>query len=145
MSNFIFYLTSFAVILGVLVIVHEYGHYCVARWAGVKVLRFSVGFGRPIWSKRIGRDGTEWAIGVFPLGGYVKMLDERECDVAPEEWHRSFNRKSVWRRMAIVAAGPAANLVLAISTKGQRSGSSLRVDTASSNFETTAFAIFSLS
>ena len=114
MSNFFFYLTSFAVILGVLIIVHEYGHYCVARWAGVKVLRFSVGFGRPLWSKRIGRDGTEWAIGMFPLGGYVKMLDEREGEVAPEEWHRSFNRKSVWRRMAIVAAGPAANFVLAI-------------------------------
>ena len=114
MSNFLFYLAAFALILGVLIVVHEYGHYLVARWVGVKVLRFSVGFGRALWSKRIGRDGTEWALGMFPLGGYVKMLDEREGDVAPEELHRSFNRQSVWQRMAIVAAGPAANLLLAI-------------------------------
>ena len=114
MSNFLYYLAAFALVLGVLIIVHEYGHYLVARCAGVKVLRFSVGFGRVLWSKRIGRDGTEWAISLFPLGGYVKMLDEREGDVAPEELHRSFNRQSVWRRMAIVAAGPLANLVLAV-------------------------------
>ena len=114
MSNFLYYLAAFALVLGVLIIVHEYGHYLVARCAGVKVLRFSVGFGRVLWSKRIGRDGTEWAISLFPLGGYVKMLDEREGDVAPEELHRSFNQQSVWRRMAIVAAGPLANLVLAV-------------------------------
>ncbi|MBK7422692.1 MAG: RIP metalloprotease RseP [Propionivibrio sp.] len=114
MSNFLYYLAAFALILGVLIVVHEYGHYLVARRVGVKVLRFSVGFGRALISKRIGRDGTEWALGMFPLGGYVKMLDEREGDVAPEELHRSFNRQSVWRRMAIVAAGPAANLLLAI-------------------------------
>ncbi len=114
MSNFLYYLVAFALMLGVLIIVHEYGHYFVARRVGVKVLRFSVGFGRAVWSKRMGRDGTEWAIGMFPLGGYVKMLDEREGDVAPEELHRSFNRQSVWRRMAIVVAGPAANLLLAI-------------------------------
>ncbi len=114
MSNFLYYLAAFALVLGVLIIVHEYGHYLVARLAGVKVLRFSVGFGRALWSKQIGRDGTEWAIGMFPLGGYVKMLDEREGDVAPEELHRSFNRQSVWRRMAIVVAGPLANLLLAI-------------------------------
>lgn len=114
MSDFLYYLAAFALILGILIIVHEYGHYLVARWAGVKVLRFSVGFGRPVFLKRFGRDGTEWALGVFPLGGYVKMLDERECDVLPEEMHRSFNQQSVWRRMGIVAAGPVANLVLAI-------------------------------
>lgn len=114
MSNFLYYLVAFALILGVLIIVHEYGHYIVARSVGVKVLRFSVGFGRAVWSKRMGRDGTEWAIGMFPLGGYVKMLDEREGVVAPEELHRSFNRQSVWRRMAIVVAGPAANLLLAV-------------------------------
>lgn len=114
MSNFLFYAAAFALVLGVLIIAHEFGHYLVARCAGVKVLRFSVGFGRVFWSKRIGRDGTEWAIGLFPLGGYVKMLDEREGAVAPEELHRSFNRQSVWRRMAIVAAGPLANLLLAI-------------------------------
>ena len=114
MSNFLYYLAAFALVLGVLVIVHEYGHYLVARWVGVKVLRFSVGFGRALWSKRIGRDGTEWAIGIFPLGGYVKMLDEREGEVAAGELHRSFNRQRVWQRMLIVAAGPVANLVLAV-------------------------------
>jgi len=114
MSNFFYYLAAFALVLGVLIVVHEFGHYIVARCVGVKVLRFSVGFGRALWSRRIGRDGTEWAIGAFPLGGYVKMLDEREGPVAPEELHRSFNRQSVWRRMAIVAAGPVANLILAV-------------------------------
>ncbi len=114
MSNFLYYLVSFALVLGVLIVVHEYGHYRVARWVGVKVLRFSVGFGRAVWSKQIGKDGTEWAIGMFPLGGYVKMLDEREGDVRPEELHRSFNRQTVWRRMAIVVAGPTANLLLAV-------------------------------
>ena len=78
------------------------------------MLRFSVGFGRPLWSRKFGRDGTEWSIAMFPLGGYVKMLDEREGEVAPAEAHRSFNRQSVWWRMAIVAAGPFANLLLAV-------------------------------
>lgn len=114
MNDFLYYLVAFALALGTLIVVHEFGHYLVARWAGVKVLRFSVGFGRSIWSKTIGRDGTEWAIGIFPLGGYVKMLDEREGEVAPEEAHRAFNRQPVLRRMAIVAAGPLANFVLAI-------------------------------
>jgi regulator of sigma E protease len=112
-SNFLFYLGAFALVLGVLIVVHEYGHYRVARACGIKVLRFSVGFGKPLWQKRYGPDGTEWAIGVFPLGGYVKMLDEREGPVAPEEVHRAFNRQSVWRRIAVVAAGPFANFVLA--------------------------------
>ena len=114
MSNFIYYSAAFALVIGVLVFVHEFGHYFVARLLGVKVLRFSVGFGKALWSKKIGRDGTEWAIGVFPLGGYVKMLDEREGEVVPEELHRSFNRQTVWRRMAIVAAGPLTNLLLAV-------------------------------
>ena len=114
MSNFLYYLAAFALVLGVLIIVHEYGHYAVARLVGVKVLRFSVGFGPVLWSRRLGRDRTEWAVSLFPLGGYVKMLDETEGAVAPEEVHRSFNRQSVWRRMAIVAAGPVANLVLAV-------------------------------
>ncbi|HNH25093.1 MAG TPA: site-2 protease family protein, partial [Accumulibacter sp.] len=77
MNNFLFYLCAFALVLGVLIVFHEFGHYLVARWLGVKVLRFSIGFGRPIWSRRWGRDGTEWAIAAFPLGGYIKMLDER--------------------------------------------------------------------
>jgi len=109
------YLIPFAIALGVLILVHELGHYLVARWCGVKVLRFSIGFGRPLFVRKAGRDGTEWALSVFPLGGYVKMLDEREGDVAPEERHRAFNRKSVWRRFAIVAAGPLANFLLAIA------------------------------
>jgi regulator of sigma E protease len=113
MISFLYYLAAFALVLGVLIIFHELGHYFVARWAGVKVLRFSVGFGRTLFSRQIGIDNTEWAISVFPLGGYVKMLDENEGYVAPEEQHRSFNRQSVWRRMAIVVAGPAANLLLA--------------------------------
>ncbi|MFC5301207.1 RIP metalloprotease RseP [Azospira restricta] len=114
MSDFLYYLAAFAVVIGVLVVVHEYGHYAVARLCGVKVLRFSVGFGRAIWLRRFGADQTEWAIGLFPLGGYVKMLDEREAPVAAHELHRAFNRQSVWRRIAIVAAGPLANFLLAI-------------------------------
>jgi regulator of sigma E protease len=115
MSDFLFYATAFAVLLGVLIVVHEFGHYLVARLAGVKVVRFSVGFGRPLFLWRAGKDGTEWAIGAFPLGGYVRMLDESEGEVAPHEAHRSFNRQSVWKRMAIVVAGPLANLVLAVA------------------------------
>jgi regulator of sigma E protease len=108
------YLLPFAVGLGILIAVHEYGHYWVARRCGVKVLRFSIGFGRPLLRWRAGADATEWALGAFPLGGYVKMLDEREAPVAPHELHRAFNRQPVGRRMAIVAAGPFANLLLAI-------------------------------
>lgn len=107
-------LLAFAVVLGVLVVIHELGHYGVARLCGVKVLRFSVGFGKPLVSWSVGPDRTEWAIAAFPLGGYVKMLDEAEGEVAPEEAHRAFNRQPVWRRMAIVVAGPVANFVLAI-------------------------------
>jgi regulator of sigma E protease len=114
MSGFLHYLLAFAVVLGVLIIVHEFGHYLAARWAGVRVLRFSVGFGRPLLSRRFGRDGTEWTVAAFPLGGYVKMLDEREGEVSPDELPRSFNRQPVGHRMLIVAAGPAANFVLAI-------------------------------
>ena len=112
--NLLDYLLPFALALGVLILVHELGHYLVARWCGVKVLRFSIGFGKPLIVRRAGRDGTEWALAAFPLGGYVKMLDEREAAVAPEELHRTFNRQSVYRRFAIVAAGPLANFLLAI-------------------------------
>ncbi|HEY8568255.1 RIP metalloprotease RseP [Microbulbifer sp.] len=101
------------VALGVLVSFHEFGHFIVARWCGVKVLRFSVGFGRRLVS-RYDRHGTEFTLSAIPLGGYVKMLDEREGVVAPEELDRAFNRKSVWARMAIAAAGPIANFLLAI-------------------------------
>src|SRR5258708_9595731 len=105
---------AFAVTLGVLVVFHELGHYAVARLAGVKVLRFSVGFGRILWSRRVGNDRTEWALSAIPLGGYVKMADEREGHVALADVPRAFNRQSVWRRIPIVAAGPIANLLLAV-------------------------------
>jgi len=105
---------GFLVTLGVLVIFHELGHYVVARWCGVKVLRFSVGFGRVVAARRFGRDQTEWALSAIPLGGYVKMADEREGEVAPRDVERAFNRQSVWKRIAIVAAGPIANLLLAV-------------------------------
>ncbi|RCV89181.1 sigma E protease regulator RseP [Billgrantia montanilacus] len=101
------------VVLGLLVTFHEYGHYWVARRCGVRVLRFSVGFGKPIWS-RVDRNGTEFAIAAIPLGGYVKMLDEREAPVPDDQLDQAFNRKSVWQRIAIVAAGPLANFLLAI-------------------------------
>ncbi len=105
---------AFVIALGVLIVVHEYGHYLVARLCKVKVLRFSVGFGRPLL-KRQGRDGTEWVIAAVPFGGYVKMLDEREAPVPAEDLPRAFNRQSVWRRIAIVSAGPLANFLFAIA------------------------------
>ena len=107
-------LLAFAVALGILIIVHEFGHYTAARLVGVKVLRFSVGFGKPLLLRRWGKDRTEWAIAGFPLGGYVKMLDEREGHVAQAELHRTFNRQSVGARMLILVAGPLANLLLAV-------------------------------
>jgi len=107
-------IVAFIVALGVLIVVHEYGHYLVARLCGVKVLRFSVGFGRALLVKRVGKDQTEWVIAAVPFGGYVKMLDEREGPVAPHEADRAFNRQSVWRRIAIVVAGPLFNFVFAI-------------------------------
>ena len=112
--NFFEYLIPFVLALGLLILVHELGHYLVARSCGVKVLRFSIGFGRPLLKWTSGADRTEWALAAFPLGGYVKMLDEREGEVAPSELHRAFNRKPVSRRFAIVAAGPLANFLLAI-------------------------------
>lgn len=113
--NWLWYLLAFSVLLGIVVIIHELGHYWVAKLCGVKVLRFSVGFGKPILSRQYGADQTEWALGAFPLGGYVKMLDEREAPVASKELHRAFNRQSVSKRIAIVVAGPLANLLLAIA------------------------------
>lgn len=108
------YVVPFVVGLGLLILIHELGHYSVARWCNVKVQRFSVGFGRPLLKWRAGVDRTEWVLAIFPLGGYVKMLDEREGTVPPAELHRAFNTQSVWRRFAIVAAGPLANLLLAV-------------------------------
>jgi regulator of sigma E protease len=114
MTDFLFYPIAFIVALGVLIVVHEFGHYWVAKRLGVKVLRFSVGFGRPLWSRRLGPDQTEFAIAAIPLGGYVKMLDETEGPVPSAERHRAFNRQPVWKRIPIVAAGPAFNFAFAI-------------------------------
>lgn len=107
-------LAAFVVALGVLIVVHEYGHYLAARLCNVRVLRFSVGFGRPLLAWRRGPEGTEWVIALVPFGGYVAMLDEREGPVAASELERAFNRQSVWRRVFIVAAGPAFNFAFAI-------------------------------
>ncbi len=113
--SFLHTVVSFIVALGVLIVVHEYGHYLAARLCNVKVLRFSVGFGRSVATWRLGRDATEWSIAAIPFGGYVKMLDEREAPVAAEDLPRAFNRQSVWRRFLIVVAGPAFNFLFAIA------------------------------
>jgi len=104
---------AFIVTIGVLVVIHEYGHYRAAVACDVKVLRFSVGFGRVLWSRTRGE--TEFVVSALPLGGYVKMLDEREGAVDPAERHRAFNRKPVWQRAIVVVAGPLANLLLAVA------------------------------
>lgn len=113
MLNVLWSIAAFVVALGVLVSFHEYGHFWVARRLGVKVLRFSIGFGKPLW-RRLGRDGVEYVIAAVPLGGYVKMLDEREGDVPAAQLPMAFNRQHVWKRIAIVSAGPLANFLLAI-------------------------------
>jgi regulator of sigma E protease len=107
-------LLAFILTLGVLIVIHEYGHYRVAVACGVKVLRFSVGFGRVLWRRQATPDSTEFVVAMLPFGGYVKMLDEREGAVPPEERHRAFNSKPLWQRTAIVSAGPIANLLLAV-------------------------------
>ena len=115
--NLITTVAAFLLTLGVLIVIHELGHYWVARWSGVKVLRFSIGFGRPIARWVRGPDRTEWVVSVLPLGGYVRMLDERDPEAGPvkdAELPRAFNRQSVGKRFAIVIAGPIANLLLAI-------------------------------
>jgi regulator of sigma E protease len=113
MSNALVTIASFLVTVGALVVVHEWGHYIVARLCGVKILRFSVGFGRPLWLRRSGKDRTEWVVAAFPLGGFVKMLDSREGPVAPEDRARAFDLQPVAKRIAIVLAGPAANFIAA--------------------------------
>ena len=105
---------AFIVALGVLVTVHEFGHFWVARRLGVKVLTFSVGFGRALWSRRSREGETEYVIAMIPLGGYVRMLDESEGDVAEHERHRAFNRKPLSTRVAVVVAGPAFNFLFAV-------------------------------
>ena len=105
---------AFVVAIGVLVTVHEFGHFWVARRLGVKVLKFSIGFGRALWTRRHGEDGTEYVVAAIPLGGYVKMLDESEGEVAEHERHRAFNRQPLSTRVAVVVAGPAFNFLFAI-------------------------------
>ena len=107
-------LGAFIVALGILITFHEFGHYWVARKCNVKILRFSVGFGRPLWRRVFTGDNTEFVIGAFPLGGYVKMLDEREGFVPEQERARAFNNKSLGARAAIVAAGPVFNFIFAV-------------------------------
>ncbi|MBD8530203.1 MULTISPECIES: RIP metalloprotease RseP [unclassified Massilia] len=116
--SFLYTAVAFLLALGPLIIFHELGHYWVARACGVKVLRFSVGMGKVVWSRRFGKDQTEWAVSALPLGGYVQFLDSRDPATAPTEESeraRDFMRQNVWKRIAIVAAGPAANLLLAIA------------------------------
>ena len=116
--NFALTILAFLAALGPLIVFHELGHYWVARACGVKVLRFSIGFGKPLAKFVRGRDRTEWVLAAIPFGGYVAMLDEREVDatqIAPADLARAFNRQSVWKRIAIVAAGPLANLLLAVA------------------------------
>ena len=103
----------FVIVIGVLVSFHEFGHYWVARKVGVKVIRFSVGFGKILWSYQRNPQTTEYVISAIPLGGYVKMVDEREGDVSLEDLPYAFNRQTLWARSLIVAAGPIFNLILA--------------------------------
>lgn len=113
MLSILWNLAAFIIALGVLITVHEFGHFWVARKAGVRVERFSIGFGKALW-RRTDRQGTEYVIAVIPLGGYVKMLDERVETVIPEMRHQAFNNKTVGQRAAIIAAGPIANFLFAI-------------------------------
>ncbi|WP_120513934.1 sigma E protease regulator RseP [Photobacterium salinisoli] len=113
MMGILWNLGAFLVALGILIAVHEFGHFWVARRCGVYVERFSIGFGKPLW-RRVDKQGTEYILAMIPLGGYVKMLDERVDTVPAERRHQAFNNKSLWQRSAIVAAGPIANFVFAI-------------------------------
>ncbi|MDE1314764.1 sigma E protease regulator RseP [Vibrio aestuarianus] len=113
MSGILWNFISFIIALGILVAVHEFGHFWVARRCGIKVEKFSIGFGKSIWS-RVARDGTEYSLSVIPLGGYVKMLDSRVDDVAPELKPFAFDQKPLWKRAAVVGAGPAFNFFFAI-------------------------------
>jgi regulator of sigma E protease len=114
MNGVLFSLLAFILAIGVLVTVHEFGHFWVARRLGIKVLRFSIGFGKPLWKRTFGADRTEFVVAALPLGGYVRMLDEREGEVAAEELPRAFNRQPIGTRVAVVVAGPLFNFLFAI-------------------------------
>jgi len=111
--GFLWSLGAFIVALGILVAVHEWGHFYIARRCGVQVERFSIGFGKPLW-RRTSKTGTEYVIAMIPLGGYVRMLDGRIDDVPPELEHKAFNHKPVLQRMAIIFAGPGVNFIFAV-------------------------------
>ena len=112
-------LGGFIVAVCLLVTVHEFGHFWVARRLGFKVVRFSVGFGRPLWMRHGGADQTEYVLAAVPLGGYVKLLDEREGPVEPAELGRSFTRRPHWQRIAVLLAGPAANFAFCHRAAGR--------------------------
>ena len=114
MGSALINLLSFIVAISLLVAIHEFGHYIVGRWAGMKVLRFSIGFGKPIWSRRAGKDNTEYCIASIPLGGYVRFLDSREGPVAPQDEGRAFNHRPIPQRIAVLFAGPLFNFLFAI-------------------------------
>src|SRR5579875_3581559 len=111
--NVIWYALWYIVAVGFLVIVHEFGHFWVARRLGFKVLRFSIGFGKPLW-RHVAREGHEYWLSALPLGGYVKMLDEREGPVPAEYLSRSFTRRPHWQRIVVLLAGPGFNILFAV-------------------------------
>ena len=114
MTSFATNLLAFIVLISILVAVHEYGHYIVGRWCGMKVLRFSIGFGKPIWMRVGGKDKTEYCVSAIPLGGYVRFLDSREAAVEPEDEGRAFDQRPIPARIAVLLAGPAFNFFFAI-------------------------------
>src|SRR3990167_8167312 len=112
MSIIIAIIGSIAAIFGI-IILHEWGHFVVARFCGIKVLRFSIGFGKALW-RHTSKKGTEYILAILPLGGYVKMLGEGDEITTPEDAHRAYNHKPLWVRMAVVLAGPLTNLIIAV-------------------------------
>ena len=116
MDGIVTNILSFIVAIAILVAVHEWGHYIVARLFGIKVLRFSIGFGKPLWRKTYGSDQTEFCLSAIPIGGYVKLLDERDSAVSMADQARSFNRQSIAVKIAVLVAGPALNFLFAIVT-----------------------------
>ena len=115
MGNALTNLLSFIAAISILVAVHEFGHYIVGRWAGMKVLRFSIGFGKTVWTYIGGKDKTEYCVSAIPLGGYVRFLDSREGSVAPEDEGRAFDQRPIAARIVVLLAGPAFNFIFAVA------------------------------